>query len=116
VQNFYNVAQRNDDGFIDDLAKQGIAYVPFFPLGGFSPLQSSKLDAVAASLQRTPMQVALAWLLQRSPNILLIPGTSSIAHLRENLSARTLGLPCELIAELDSIAKPAKLMSSGGGA
>jgi pyridoxine 4-dehydrogenase len=115
VQNFYNVAQRNDDGFIDDLAKQGIAYVPFFPLGGFSPLQSSKLDAVAASLQRTPMQVALAWLLQRSPNILLIPGTSSIAHLRENLSARTLALPCELIADLDSIAKPAKLMSSGGG-
>jgi aryl-alcohol dehydrogenase-like predicted oxidoreductase len=115
VQNFYNVAQRNDDGFIDDLAKQGIAYVPFFPLGGFSPLQSSKLDAVAASLQRTPMQVALAWLLQRSPNILLIPGTSSIAHLRENLSAATLGLPSELIADLDSIGKPAKLMSSRGG-
>jgi pyridoxine 4-dehydrogenase len=114
VQNFYNVAQRNDDGFIDDLAKQGIAYVPFFPLGGFSPLQSSRLDAVAASLQRTPMQVALAWLLQRSPNILLIPGTSSIAHLRENLSAATLGLPSELIADLDSIAKPAKLMSTGG--
>ena len=115
VQNFYNVAQRNDDGFIDDLAKQGIAYVPFFPLGGFSPLQSSKLDAVAASLQRTPMQVALAWLLQRSPNILLIPGTSSIAHLRENLSAATLGLPTELIADLDSIGKSAKLMSSRGG-
>jgi len=115
VQNFYNVAQRNDDGFIDDLAKQGIAYVPFFPLGGFSPLQSSKLDAVAASLQRTPMQVALAWLLQRSPNILLIPGTSSIAHLRENLSAATLGLPSELIADLDSIGKSAKLMSSRGG-
>jgi pyridoxine 4-dehydrogenase len=116
VQNFYNVAQRKDDGFIDDLAKQGIAYVPFFPLGGFSPLQSSKLDAVAASLQRTPMQVALAWLLQRSPNILLIPGTSSIAHLRENLNAATLGLPPELIADLDSIGKPAKPMSSGGGA
>jgi len=115
VQNFYNVAQRNDDGFIDDLAKQGIAYVPFFPLGGFSPLQSSKLDAVAASLQRTPMQVALAWLLQRSPNILLIPGTSSIAHLRENLIAATLGLPSELIADLDSIGKSAKLMSSRGG-
>ncbi len=115
VQNFYNVAQRNDDGFIDDLAKQGIAYVPFFPLGGFSPLQSSKRDAVAASLQRTPMQVALAWLLQRSPNILLIPGTSSIAHLRENLSAATLGLPTELIADLDSIGKSAKLMSSRGG-
>ena len=117
VQNFYNVAQRNDDAFIDDLAKQGIAYVPFFPLGGFSPLQSSKLDAVAASLQRTPMQVALAWLLQRSPNILLIPGTSSIAHLRENLSAATLGLPSELIADLDSIGKPAKPTSSSiGGA
>jgi pyridoxine 4-dehydrogenase len=115
VQNFYNVAQRNDDGFIDDLAKQGIAYVPFFPLGGFSPLQSSKLDAAAASLQRTPMQVALAWLLQRSPNILLIPGTSSVAHLRENLSAATLGLPSELIADLDSIGKSAKLMSSRGG-
>jgi len=117
VQNFYNVAQRNDDGFIDDLAKQGIAYVPFFPLGGFSPLQSSKLDAVAASLKATAMQVALAWLLQRSPNILLIPGTSSVAHLRENLSAATLRLPSELIADLDAIAKPAKLMSSGiGGA
>jgi pyridoxine 4-dehydrogenase len=116
VQNFYNLAQRNDDGFIDDLAKQGIAYVPFFPLGGFSPLQSSKLDAAAASLQRTPMQVALAWLLQRSPNILLIPGTSSIAHLRENLSAATLGLPSELIADLDSIGKSTKPMSSGGGA
>jgi pyridoxine 4-dehydrogenase len=116
VQNFYNVAQRKDDGFIDDLAKQGIAYVPFFPLGGFSPLQSSKLDVVAASLQRTPMQVALAWLLQRSPNILLIPGTSSIAHLRENLTAATLGLPPELIADLDSIGRPSKPMSSGGGA
>src|SRR4029077_4526562 len=111
VQNFYNVAQRNDDGFIGDLAKQGIAYVPFFPLGGFSPLQSSKLDAVAASLERTPMQVALAWLLQRSPNILLIPGTSSIAHLRENLSARTLRLPSDQIADLDSIGKPVKPMS-----
>jgi pyridoxine 4-dehydrogenase len=116
VQNFYNVAQRNDDGFIDDLAKQGIAYVPFFPLGGFSPLQSSKLDAVAASLRRAPMQVALAWLLQRSPNILLIPGTSSIAHLHENLSAATLRLPSELITDLDSIGEPAKRMSSSGGA
>src|SRR5882762_205736 len=103
VQNFYNVAQRNDDGFIDDLAKQGIAYVPFFPLGGFSPLQSSKLDAVAASLQRTPMQVALAWLLERSPNILLIPGTSSIAHLRENLNAAKLQLPSQVIADLDGV-------------
>jgi pyridoxine 4-dehydrogenase len=103
VQNFYNVAHRDDDGFIDDLAKQGIPYVPFFPLGGFTPLQSSKLDAVAASLRATPMQVALAWLLQRSPNILLIPGTSSVKHLRENLKAATLDLPSEMIANLDSI-------------
>jgi pyridoxine 4-dehydrogenase len=103
IQNFYNVAQRKDDGFIDDLAKQGIAYVPFFPLGGFSPLQSSKLDAVAASLHVTPMQVALAWLLQRSSNILLIPGTSSVAHLRENLSAAKLKLSSELALHLDSI-------------
>jgi pyridoxine 4-dehydrogenase len=103
VQNLYNVAHRNDDGFIDDLAGQGIAYVPFFPLGGFSPLQSSALDAAAASLRATPMQVALAWLLQRSPNILLIPGTSSAEHLRENLNAATLQLPSEMIAELDSI-------------
>lgn len=105
VQNLYNVAHRSDDGFIDELARQGIAYVPFFPLGGFSPLQSSALDAVAASLQATPMQVALAWLLQRSPNILLIPGTSSIEHLRENLRAATLRLPCEVIADLDSIGR-----------
>jgi pyridoxine 4-dehydrogenase len=103
VQNLYNVAHRNDDGFIDDLAKQGIAYVPFFPLGGFSPLQSSKLEAAAASLQSTPMQVALAWLLQRSSNILLIPGTSSVEHLRENLKAARLQLPSEIIANLDSI-------------
>jgi aryl-alcohol dehydrogenase-like predicted oxidoreductase len=103
VQNFYNVAHREDDGFIDDLAEQGIAYVPFFPLGGFSPLQSSALDAAAASLQATPMQVALAWLLQRSPNILLIPGTSSVKHLRENLNAAALQLPSEVIATLDSI-------------
>jgi aryl-alcohol dehydrogenase-like predicted oxidoreductase len=103
VQNFYNVAHRNDDGLIKDLAKQGVAYVPFFPLGGFSPLQSSKLDATAAALQATPMQVALAWLLQRSPNILLIPGTSSVEHLRENLKAATLQLPSEMISELDSI-------------
>jgi pyridoxine 4-dehydrogenase len=107
VQNFYNVAHRDDDGFLADLAGQGIAYVPFFPLGGFSPLQSSKLDAAAVSLQVTPMQVALAWLLQRSPNILLIPGTSSVGHLRENLAAATLTLSVEVIAELDSI---------GGGA
>ncbi|HXM13501.1 MAG TPA: aldo/keto reductase family oxidoreductase [Terriglobales bacterium] len=103
VQNLYNVAQRNDDDFIHDLAKQGIAYVPFFPLGGFTPLQSSKLDAAAASLQSTPMQVALAWLLHRSPNILLIPGTSSVKHLRENLEAATLQLTSEMIANLDSI-------------
>jgi aryl-alcohol dehydrogenase-like predicted oxidoreductase len=103
VQNLYNVAHRNDDIFIDDLAQQGVAYVPFFPLGGFSPLQSSALDAAAASLQATPMQVALAWLLQRSPNILLIPGTSSLGHLRENLSAATLQLPAQMIADLDSI-------------
>ena len=103
VQNLYNVAQRNDDGFVDDLARQGIAYVPYFPLGGFTPLQSSALDATAASLQATPMQVALAWLLQRSPNILLIPGTSSVEHLRENLQAAALQLPAEAIAKLDAI-------------
>jgi pyridoxine 4-dehydrogenase len=103
VQNFYNVAQRKDDGFIDNLAGQGVAYVPFFPLGGFSPLQSSKLDEAGASLQVTPMQVALAWLLQRSPNIVLIPGTSSVKHLRENLKAATLELPSDILATLDSI-------------
>jgi pyridoxine 4-dehydrogenase len=103
VQNLYNLAHRNDDGFIDNLAAQGIAYVPFFPLGGFSPLQSSTLDAAAASLQATPMQVALAWLLQSSPNILLIPGTSSVEHLRENLNAATLRLPSEMIAALELI-------------
>src|SRR5215467_3650032 len=103
VQNFYNVANRKDDRFIDDLAARGIAYVPFFPLGGFTPLQSSTLDAAAASLKATPMQVALAWLLQRSPNILLIPGTSSIAHLRENLQAATLQIPAKLLADLDSL-------------
>jgi pyridoxine 4-dehydrogenase len=103
VQNLYNVAHRNDDAFIDDLAKQGIAYVPFFPLGGFTPLQSSELDAVAASLESTPMQVALAWLLHRSPNILLIPGTSSVKHLRENLAAATLQLTPKVLADLDVI-------------
>jgi len=116
VQNFYNVAQRNDDAFIDDLVKQGIAYVPFFPLGGFTPLQSSKLDAAAASLESTPMQVALAWLLHRSPNILLIPGTSSLEHLRENLKAATLRLPPEFIADLNSIGERGKPMSSRGEA
>jgi pyridoxine 4-dehydrogenase len=105
VQNFYNVAQRQDDAFIDDLARQGIAYVPFFPLGGFTPLQSSALDAAAAALQVAPMQVALAWLLQRSPNILLIPGTSSVAHLRENLRAAALQLPSATIASLNSISQ-----------
>ena len=104
VQNLYNVAYRDDDAFIDNLAEQGIAYVPFFPLGGFSPLQSAELDAVAVSLGATPMQVALAWLLQRSPNMLLIPGTSSVQHLRENLQAATLKLPAETLAKLDTIA------------
>ncbi len=103
VQNMYNLAHRNDDGFIGDLAKQGIAYVPFFPLGGFSPLQSSELDRAAAALQATPMRVALAWLLQRSPNVLLIPGTSSVEHLRENLTAAAIKIPAEILAELDSI-------------
>ena len=103
VQNFYNIAHREDDGFIQELARQGIAYVPFFPLGGFTPLQSTALDAAAAALKVTSMQVALAWLLQRAPNILLIPGTSSVEHLRENLAAATLQLPPETIAELDLI-------------
>jgi pyridoxine 4-dehydrogenase len=105
VQNFYNVAHRNDDALIDDLAARGIAYVPFFPLGGFTPLQSSELDAAAASLQATPMQVALAWLLQRSPNILLIPGTSSLEHLRENLQASILQIPSEVLADLDTVSR-----------
>jgi aryl-alcohol dehydrogenase-like predicted oxidoreductase len=104
IQNFYNVANRKDDTFIGALAEQGIAYVPFFPLGGFTPLQSSTLDQVAASMQASPMQVALAWLLQRSPNILLIPGTSSRNHLRENLSAATLELPPDAITQLNAIA------------
>jgi pyridoxine 4-dehydrogenase len=103
VQNLYNIAQRQDDDLIADLAKQGIAYVPYFPLGGFTPLQSSTLNTIAASMNRTPMQVALAWLLQRSPNILLIPGTSSVKHLRENLSAGELKLTPAMIAELDLI-------------
>ena len=103
VQNMYNIANRSDDAFIDDLARQGIAYVPFFPLGGFTPLQSAELDRTAAALEATPMQVALAWLLHRAPNILLIPGTSSVVHLRENLAAASLRLPPETIAELDRI-------------
>jgi len=104
VQNFFNIAQRDDDAFVDELAKQGVAYVPFFPLGGFTPLQSSELDAVAASVSATPMQVALTWLLHRAPNILLIPGTSSVKHLRENLQAAALQLSSETIAKLDLIA------------
>lgn len=108
VQNLYNLAQKSDDGFINHLAGQGIAYVPFFPLGGFSPLQSSILDTVAVSLQMKPMQVALAWLLQRSPNILLIPGTSSVAHLNENLKAAALRIPSEMVATLDSIGDGSK--------
>jgi len=107
VQNNYNLAHRHDDALIDDLARQGIAYVPFFPLGGFSPLQSSTLSSVAGRLGATPMQVALAWLLHRSPNILLIPGTSSVAHLRENLAAGELTLSPQTLAELDGIAAAA---------
>ncbi|WP_312808878.1 aldo/keto reductase family oxidoreductase [Agrobacterium cavarae] len=104
VQNQYNLAHRHDDALIDTLAARGIAYVPFFPLGGFSPLQSSALSDVAAKLDATPMQVALAWLLQRSPNILLIPGTSSRGHLRENLAAATIELPSEALSELEKVA------------
>ena len=103
VQNFYNVAHRLDDALIEKLAGEGIAYVPFFPLGGFTPLQSSELDEAAAAVEATPMQVALAWLLQRSPNILLIPGTRSLGHLRENLDAAKLELPAEIVAALDQI-------------
>ncbi|MFP2923914.1 aldo/keto reductase family oxidoreductase [Pyxidicoccus sp. 3LG] len=105
VQNHYNLAHRGDDALIDALAKQGIAYVPFFPLGGFTPLQSSTLSEVANELGATPMQVALAWLLHRAPNILLIPGTSSVAHLRENVAAASLVLPAKSIAALDGIAR-----------
>ena len=104
VQNLYNLAHRDDDAIIDDLARAGIAYVPYFPLGGFTPLQSSSLDAVAARLGVTPMQIALAWLLRRSPNILLIPGTSSVAHLRENLAAAACALPVDVINELEHVA------------
>jgi aryl-alcohol dehydrogenase-like predicted oxidoreductase len=103
VQNLYNLAYRQDDELIDTLAEAGIAYVPFFPLGGFSPLQSSALSAVADRLGASPMSLALAWLLQRSPNILLIPGTSSTAHLRENIAGAGLTLPADAIAELDAI-------------
>ena len=103
VQNFYNVAHRSDDNFIDQLTAKGVAYVPFFPLGGFTPLQSAELNEAAASLGVTPMQLALAWLLRRSPNILLIPGTSSVAHLRENLRAATLEISIEVLAGLEVI-------------
>jgi aryl-alcohol dehydrogenase-like predicted oxidoreductase len=103
IQNFYNVAHREDDAFIDSLNADGVAYVPYFPLGGFTPLQSSELDEVAAELNATPMAVAQAWLLHRSPNTLLIPGTSSVAHLRENLAAASLQLPPELLQKLDAI-------------
>jgi aryl-alcohol dehydrogenase-like predicted oxidoreductase len=104
VQNLYNLAHREDDALVDSLAAQGIAYVPYFPLGGFSPLQSSELESVAKRLEASPMSVALAWLLQRSPNILLIPGTSSVAHLRENVAGAGLELPADALAELDAIA------------
>ncbi len=104
VQNQYNLAQRDDDGFIDELAGGGIAFTPFFPLGGFTPLRSSTLTAAASVLNATPMQVALSWLLQRSPNILLIPGTSSVEHLRENVQAATLRIPAPTLATLDTIA------------
>ena len=103
VQNHYNLAHRSDDALVADLARDGIAYVPFFPLGGFTPLQSDTLSGVAARLGATPMQVALAWLLQRSPNVLVIPGTSSIEHLRENLQSSMLQIPPEVIADLDAI-------------
>ncbi|WP_321852431.1 aldo/keto reductase family oxidoreductase [Burkholderia diffusa] len=104
VQNHYNLAHRDDDDLVDALARDGIAYVPYFPLGGFNPLQSSALDTVAARLGATPMQTALAWLLRRAPNILLIPGTSSVAHLRENLAAGALALPEDAVRELDGVA------------
>ena len=103
VQNHYNVARRDDDALIDELAAAGIAYVPFFPLGGFTPLQSTALNDVAKRLGATPMQTALAWLLQRAPNILLIPGTSSVEHLRENLAAAQLELPRDMVTVLDRI-------------
>jgi aryl-alcohol dehydrogenase-like predicted oxidoreductase len=105
VQNFYNLANRRDDQLIDSLAAQGIAYVPYFPLGGFTPLQSDVLESVAARLDATPIAVALAWLLQRSPNVLLIPGTSSVAHLRENVAGAGLALASDDLAELNGIAQ-----------
>ena len=113
VQNQYNVAHRDDDGLIDALGRDGIAYVPFFPLGGFTPLQSTALAGVAEGLGATPMQVALAWLLQRSPNILLIPGTSSVRHLRDNLAAAELKLPSDAITVLDRVAADKRDLSAG---
>lgn len=103
VQNMYNLAHREDDELVDRLAEQGIAYVPYFPLGGFSPLQSDRLSTIAERVRATPMAVAIAWLLQRSPNILLIPGTSSVGHLRENVAAASLTLPADVVADLDGI-------------
>lgn len=114
VQNQYNLAHREDDGFLDALNRDGIAYVPFFPLGGFSPLQSDALSRAASLLKATPMQVALAWLLQRSPNILVIPGTSSVEHLRENLKATTLQIPAEVLAELNAIPSKEPTARSSG--
>ena len=105
VQNMYNLAQRSDESLVAELARDGVPYVPFFPLGGFSPLQSTTLSDVARRLDATPMQVALAWLLQRSPNLLLIPGTSSVAHLHENLAAAELVLPDDAVAELEAVAQ-----------
>ena len=114
VQNFYNLARRNDDAMIDALVAEGVAYVPFFPLGGFMPLQSATLSDVAARLGATPMQVALAWLLHRAPNILLIPGTSSLEHLRENLKAGEINLSEAVIAELDAIGAKQPVSADGG--
>jgi len=108
----YNIAQRRDDALIDELAALGVAYVPFFPLGGFSPLQAQALTEAAATLGATPLQVALAWLLARAPNVLLIPGTSSRAHLRENMAAAELSLPAEIRARLDTIGAPERVVAS----
>ena len=105
VQNLYNIARRGDDALVDLTARQGIAYVPYFPLGGFTPLQSDALRRAAGRIGATPMAVALAWLLQRSPNILLIPGTSSVAHLRENVASAALTLPADAVADLDAIGR-----------
>jgi aryl-alcohol dehydrogenase-like predicted oxidoreductase len=112
VQNLYNLANRRDDALIDELARAGIAYVPYFPLGGFSPLQSSVLSDVARRFGATPMQVALAWLLRRAPNILLIPGTSSVAHLQENLAAAELDLPDDAVIALDGISASVDIRTS----